>query len=499
MQFFLDKLHLVAHEPLTYVAFLVLIGAWVWRAYFLRTKNYIDKLDKLPARDQLSGLQLLALGYPQKVTRNQLKLLQQRYFLIAFIATLVSLIVLAGLVVHYWSQPLNESNERLKKIERREGDRDQQIADISKTLRSVDERLASLQTSAASYRQATAQSDAGLVPDELLRRKTELEAELTEVKQQLADYASRYGSAGDAKIQSAVAQAEEKVQTTERLLNAVTLRRSFVAQYKDRATIESQFIVDHVSRRPNPPHNDGDLHIAGRDRGLGFVIVAELMNAKDQPAAVQLLHEAEGQAKPLNIAGVWRLWFEHAGGETQIQGDTAAPAMNTNPFHVLELHPVTRVDGIATLQSFQEIIGFAPKPAEQAFAAFEQLPCKVAAQSTAISLTSQKIGFNYVAFTLESIDTAQESDDALLLNANIHALDGKLLVKSRRLIAVKGTPPAESIKRLRPGGRLTVLGIPRINLNAVERLAGSASTSPTLVTQQLPYEMIVAALQSAEE
>jgi hypothetical protein len=106
MHNFLNHLHLVAREPLTYVAFIVLVGAWLLRAYFLHTKSYANTIKGVPARDRLSALQLLVLGYPEKVTANHLRVIQQRYLLFAFIATLVSVLALSGLVIYYWSLPL---------------------------------------------------------------------------------------------------------------------------------------------------------------------------------------------------------------------------------------------------------------------------------------------------------------------------------------------------------------------------------------------------------
>lgn len=104
MQNLLNNLHLVAREPLTYVAFLVLVGAWLLRSYFLHTKNYVATLKGVPARDRLSALQLLVLGYPQKVTPNHLRVLQQRYLLFAYMATLLSAIILVALFIYYWSR-----------------------------------------------------------------------------------------------------------------------------------------------------------------------------------------------------------------------------------------------------------------------------------------------------------------------------------------------------------------------------------------------------------
>jgi hypothetical protein len=45
--------------------------------------------------------------------------------------------------------------------------------------------------------------------------------------------------------------------------NTVVLKRAFVEKYKDRATIDASFFVDHAHKKPNLPKADGDMHVAG--------------------------------------------------------------------------------------------------------------------------------------------------------------------------------------------------------------------------------------------
>jgi hypothetical protein len=210
---FLEKLQLVAHEPLTYVAFLVLVGAWIWRAYFMRTKDYIASLKALPERDQLSGLQLLALGFPQKVTTNQLKLLQQRYFLVAFIATLICLIILAALLIHYWSLPADEVKKRLGHIEE-QGDKEfVMVASIGEAVKGLQSSVARLEE------KAKVGPDHRLPPPgEINQAKTRVQAELESVKKQLANYVSLYGELPRPQFQAQIGQAAQVVRNAEELL-----------------------------------------------------------------------------------------------------------------------------------------------------------------------------------------------------------------------------------------------------------------------------------------
>jgi tetratricopeptide (TPR) repeat protein len=118
---FLDRLHLVAREPLTYAAFLVLVLAWTCRWYFARTQRYLEEFrkfsNKLPDKDKLSALQMLVLGFPESLSQQRLTVLRWRFMLAAYFATLLSLLMLGALLVHYWSMPAADVNERLRGIQ----------------------------------------------------------------------------------------------------------------------------------------------------------------------------------------------------------------------------------------------------------------------------------------------------------------------------------------------------------------------------------------------
>jgi hypothetical protein len=79
----------------------------------------------------------------------------------------------------------------------------------------------------------------------------------------------------------------------------ITLKKSFIEKYKDRATIEADFFVDKAHKKPDPPSKDGDMRIAGRSpEEIGLPIVAEIMNASGAPSA----------KKQMTLPAL-RLWF----------------------------------------------------------------------------------------------------------------------------------------------------------------------------------------------
>ncbi|HEV2716790.1 MAG TPA: hypothetical protein VGU64_16120, partial [Terriglobales bacterium] len=59
----------------------------------------------------------------------------------------------------------------------------------------------------------------------------------------------------------------------------------------------------------------------------------------------------------------------------------------------------------------------------------------------------------------------------------------------RRMIFVGGTPAAKAVSKLSTSDRLHVMGIPRVNLNALAFLA--QEHRQTQFKAKLPYEMII--------
>jgi hypothetical protein len=252
--------------------------------------------------------------------------------------------------------------------------------------------------------------------------------------------------------------------------------------------------VDKVAARPNPPRQDGDIHIAGRDIDLGFMVVAEIMNAKDEGKAIEAARRAEGTQKPVPIAGAWRLWCERGSNNVYIQGDNPEPATTTNPSHVFEIHPVTRVGEIQTLGSFRPINGFVPKEAHTAFTHYQSLPCRIIPGPTTTTVVTSMAGYNYVEFVLEVGEAVQEVEDGRLITAKVRDLRGELLVDQCRMVFVKDTPPERKVKGLTQGSRLHALGIPRISLAQIASRVENAANSPGGLKENLPYEIIVAAV-----
>lgn len=285
----------------------------------------------------------------------------------------------------------------------------------------------------------------------------------------------------------------------------LALNKSFVKRYKDRTTLTTNFHVDH---HPTSAHGigrsaaDGDIHMAGRDTVFKLPIVAEIINARFAPTAMQRLMETVAD-QAVSMTGVWRIWFEHPGHTNQIQGQPVPAATTSNPDHVVEIHPITKFSGIDLLTSFAEIKNQETPPkvyeaydAETAFPYYDQIDSTIKASNTAIMIASRGSKYNYADFYIELAGTPKEVTDGYLVLANVFQSDSSednpVNVAPRRMVFVKGTEPANRLLSFSRGERLHVLGIPRVNLAEVYAIALRNGATETPVP--LPYEMIIAAV-----
>ncbi len=273
----------------------------------------------------------------------------------------------------------------------------------------------------------------------------------------------------------------------------LTLNRSFIEKYKDRITIDAQYFIDKAHPRPNPPRNDGDIHIAGHSVSIGLATVAEIQNAALFPAAVDLVHRLEGAGTPVQISGVWRLWPEHAGNSDQTQGQRLAPITTTNPDHIFEIHPVLSIGTEDVRTSLKPIDGFGPKDAEEAFTRYERTPSTISSNASrkTVTIQTRMVGYNYVKFEIRLLEEPHQIRDGAFAYAAIYTTDHDLLVHRRRLGFAKDTPPQDAVLAMQPGQCMMVLGIPRIDLSLVSWRVAHSSDPRKPLTWSLPYEMIV--------
>jgi len=216
------------------------------------------------------------------------------------------------------------------------------------------------------------------------------------------------------------------------------------------------------------------------------------MNARDDQAAVDKIHEIEGNGQAIPMAGAWRLWCEHGGNSEQIQGEPLEPFTSTNPDHVFELHPVTSLNGRSLLATLKPIQGFRTKDAHDAFTNYENVRCTIVPNNDSTTLVTTMAGYNYVEFIMEINSESRELDDGRMVFAKVRDLEGELLVRNRRMVLVKDSEVEQQTRGKPIGTRVHVLGLPRINLSLVSwRVRAAQEGRDEVLRWNLPYEIIV--------
>lgn len=283
---------------------------------------------------------------------------------------------------------------------------------------------------------------------------------------------------------------------------SLTLKQSFITKYKDRATIEAQCTVDKTKGKANPASKDGDMHIAVRcPDEIKLPLVAEIMNAKAFPETVAQTIEDERSQTKVRIAGAWRIWNEHSGDESFVQGRPVTRAVNTNPDHVFEIHPVSFYGDMDLRASFHPIEGYKTKDTEQAFSNYENKRSSISYNHRykTVTITSNGLGYNYVDFQMELNERPLKISDGFFAMARVRDWEGHLLHRKRRMVFVEGTPPADAVKNLDAGDCLRVLGMPRLNLALVNyRVNQARKGNKRPLAWNLPYELIIVGVYDSE-
>ena len=264
-----------------------------------------------------------------------------------------------------------------------------------------------------------------------------------------------------------------------------------------RATINvDDFIIDKAHERPNPPSKDGDLHIAGRSKTIGFPVVAEIMNAKYFQNAVKLVHTWENTNTSVKVSGIWRIWCEHAGDDIQEQGKNINKITTTNPNHVFEIHPVVGLGDLNLGDSLVPIDGFTYKICQDAFLRFENTPCRIIPNGDSILIETRGVGYNYVEFKVQLRDDEEivESEDGYFIICKILDLDDEIVSQKTRVVFAKNTEPAKSLDTFKKQKSLHVVGITRMNLSLVSWRLEESKNNPRVLDWNLPLEMVVVAV-----
>jgi hypothetical protein len=273
------------------------------------------------------------------------------------------------------------------------------------------------------------------------------------------------------------------------------LRSDFIEKYKNRLTISCDYIVDAAHKKPNPPAKDGDMHVAGRCSEIGLPTVAEIQNAASEEAAVDRIHELEGTTQSSSVSGVWRIWPEHGGDnefdQKETPGEKWSESPATNPPHVFEIHPITRINPLDLLASLKPIDGFDAHPASEAIPKYESSYFSLSLPSRGkIRMGMRMVGYNYIDFVMQFTKREMSVADGDFVFATIRSDDNELLARKRRVGFVAGSEPYNVERTMSEGDCVALLGIPRLDLALVSWRVANARKKPQVLSWGLPYEII---------
>jgi hypothetical protein len=292
---------------------------------------------------------------------------------------------------------------------------------------------------------------------------------------------------------------------------SITVRRTFVDSFKNKVTINADYDVWFTHHKAKAAKDDGDIHCSGYDKKIGMPVVAEIMNAKAQADAIEILVDHEGKGQPnnpkVNVTGVWRLWPEHMGKDSRFfQGMKLSKATivkkTTNPDHVFEIHPVTALEGIDLNSTFMNIEGYESYDVRYAFDKIRKKKFSISADKKTITFSTTAIGYNYMNLWAR-IDSVWEVEDGALAYCTVLDSDfdpandkvkDKTVTKKTRIAFAKDTAPYRTALEAGDGKFMHLLGIPRIDMAILSWRVWVSKKRPEVLSWGLPFEIIAAGI-----
>ena len=264
--------------------------------------------------------------------------------------------------------------------------------------------------------------------------------------------------------------------------STIELSTAFVDYYADRLTIRTHMTIDRAGH-VHSPQDDSDLKFVGAADETLLPTVGEVMNARGQPQLNHVLKAAIDGKQPINVAGVWRLWFEHPEPSGQVQGTSHTEPGSSNPPHFLELHPVTSIGDLDLSDTVTNIAGFEPHETSRALPEIQRRRLTIARSAPGrVRLTMKPIGFNYIDVLVKVEQPALTLKDGHAVQASLFGTDGHLVASNIRVLSADNTGVNGLLEKARPGNRLRLLAIARVSLRQIQTLPDGEHV--------LPYELV---------
>ena len=277
------------------------------------------------------------------------------------------------------------------------------------------------------------------------------------------------------------------------------LRETLVKKHAKDILVTIQAIPGHIGKRAHSIKRDCNLHVPLRSEDIKVAILGKIKNACSHPEGITATHWSN-KLKPLEgqsvkVKGVLRVWLEHPpkGGKRQCECDTLPRYTNSNPNHMVELHPLTRLGSISFLKMTRSIQkGDTPYVGYRGGRlALTLNKMKIAirriekANKAFIAIKGPKSSYNHWTVLAVVTGIAERRRDGHAFDVAVVHRDG-LIERQLRALTIKGTPADEGVETLEVNDEVVLFGIVRLDLAEIEREAGAAwKTIP------MPYELIV--------
>jgi len=287
----------------------------------------------------------------------------------------------------------------------------------------------------------------------------------------------------------------------------MSFTKSFINSIKDKITITIDYNLDNANDKNvetcsslntgkgqsvRYSKKEKDLILSGRNEYIGFPIVTRIFNAKYDWKAIDLISKNKG--KKINVTGVWRIWCDYFGNEIFKQTLTNERAKEYNPEHVFEMTPALRVNDINLDGYNEEISAQKITEAETAFEKYSNMKTQINIADSIVTLSLHGLDGNFVDFFITITGTQEVKNDGRVLLCNVYDKVDKLLYKNLRTIFMKDTEAEKTVRNLRKGEKLRVLGIPRIGLNEIYDRIKISEIDTNVLSGSLPIEMVIISL-----
>ncbi len=277
------------------------------------------------------------------------------------------------------------------------------------------------------------------------------------------------------------------------------LRESLVKKHAKDILVTIRAIPDHIGKRARPIKTGCDLDVPLRSEDITVPTIGRIQNACSYPGGVtpdywsKKLMTLEGQS--MEVEGVLRIWLEHTpkGGKKQCECDELPRYANSNPDHMVELHPLTRLGSASFLPMTREIRkdgtpyvsnlgGKLPSTLGRKKIAVRRVNREGEAY---IAIKGPRTGYSHWTILAVVMSIAEKRRGGHAFDVAVIHRDG-FMKRNLSALTIEGTPADDGVETLQVNDEVVLFGIVRLDLALIERKAGQAWR-----TIPMPYELIV--------